>query len=180
MIASEVGTKPPQYMLAVAEGTINEARAKNITVFQRVTMQGLKVRGRPAKSGSYFGRQSGRWCASIQDPTQKHLRAARFALAAAAPLIARDARRWIDGKVMDGSVQAGKKLRYNAVTIVEKWGNEGWEWIGPVYAADRSTPLLDPYRLMLLRFAGRGRANVQRGIEAMLDGRRRQSGSVGH
>lgn len=180
MVASEAGRMPPQYMLAVIEATLNEARAKNISAFQRITMQGIKLRGGAmAKSAGYFGRQSGRWCASIQDPTFQHLEAVRVALSASARLVTRDGRRWVDGKVMDGGLQAEKKLKYNAVTIVEKWGAEGWEWIGPVYEPDGQTLLIDPYRLMVFRFVGRGKANIRLGVEAMREGRRRWKVKVG-
>ena len=179
MVASEVGTKPPQYMVAVIEATMNQARTKKISAFQQITMQGLTLKGGVTpKSAGYFGRQSGRWCASIQDPTLQHLEVVRVALSAPEPLVTRDGRRWVDGKVMDGGRQAGKRLKNNAVTIVEKWGAEGWEWIGPVYAPDGQTPLLDPYRLMVLRYAGRGKADIRRGVEAMREGRRRWNISV--
>jgi hypothetical protein len=174
MVASEVGTKPPQYMIAVVEATMNEARAKNINAFERITMQGLKLKGGVTpKSAGYFGRQSGRWCASIQDPTLRHLEAVRVVQSAAGSLVARDGRRWVDGKVMDSGRQAGKRLKNNAVTIVEKWGTEGWEWIGPVYEPHGQTLLLDPYRLMVFRLVGRGKADIRRGVEAMREGRRR-------
>jgi hypothetical protein len=174
MVASEVGTKPPQYMIAVIEATMNQARAKKISAFQQITMQGLKLKGGVIpKSAGYFGRQSGRWCASIQDPTLQHLEAVRAVLSAPESLVARDGRRWVDGKVMDSGHQAGKRLKNNAVTIVEKWGAEGWEWIGPVYGPDGQTLLLDPYRLMVFRLAGRGKADIRRGVEAMREGRLR-------
>ena len=172
MIASETGSLPPQYLLAVAEAVINESKVKNITPFQRITMEGIVLKGgKPAKSAGYFGRQSGRWCASIGDCTQRHLEAARVALSDH-PKVARDARRWVDGKVMDRGLQGGKPLAYNAVTLVEKWGREGWEWIGHVYESDGMTLLFDPYILMLFRFVGKN-ANIERAVLAMKDGRRR-------
>jgi hypothetical protein len=50
---------------------------------------------------------------------------------------------------------------------------EGWEWIGLVTETDGKTQLLDPYRLMVFRFSGRGKVDIRRGVEAMRDGRRR-------
>jgi D-alanyl-D-alanine dipeptidase len=174
MVASEVGNLPPQYMIAVIEATINEAGSKNISVFQRITMQGLKLKGGVIpKSAGFFGRRSGRWCSSIQDPTLQHLEAVRVVLITPRPLVALDARRWVDGRTMDRGLQGGKKLAYNAVTIVQKWGAEGWEWIGPVFHSDGRTPLLDPYLLMMFRFVGPRKANIQSGVGAMIDGRRR-------
>jgi LAS superfamily LD-carboxypeptidase LdcB len=178
MVASEVSTKPPQYMLAVVEATLNQVRAAGISAFEQITMEGLTVRGKKPKSAGYFGRQTGRWCGSIQDPTLQHLEAVRVALAAPQPLVARDGRRWVDGSVMDKGQQAGKKLRNNAVTIVQKWGAEGWEWIGPVYESDGRTLLLDPYLLMIFRKVERGKADIRQGVEAMIRGRRERNVKV--
>ncbi len=175
MVASEVGRLPVQYMIGVVECVLNECKTKGITPFQRITMDGIRIRGgKVAKSAGYFGRQSGRWCASIVDPTRQHAEVAKTVLSHSTSkrLVARDGRRWVDGKVMDHGRQNGKPLTYNAVTLVEKWGKEGWEWIGQVYEADGKTLLIDPYILMMFRHVGKG-ANIKAGVDAMLDGRRR-------
>ena len=57
--------------------------------------------------------------------------------------------RFFNAKVQDGGLQAGKELRFDAIGIVERWGAEGWQWVG----ADAPVHLLgvDPYVLMPMR-----------------------------
>lgn len=176
MVASEVGRLPPQYMIAVVECVLNECAVKKMTPFARITMEGLILKGgRQPKSAGYFGQQSGRWCSSAQDPTQKHLRAVNLALQwSPERKVAQDARRWADLKVMRKGMQGGKPLKYDDIGLANKWMDEGWAWIGQTYEPDGKTLLIDPYILTLWRLAGRGKVkNRKETLDMIADGRKR-------
>jgi hypothetical protein len=161
--------KFPQYGWAIMEAFANAAKYARRSLVE----QALSDRAHPA-AHLHLGRQSGRWCSSFQLPTTRHLELARLALhPRSSPLIAGDARRWIDPLVQDRGKQAGKALRFNAVGIVRKWAAEGWEWIGPVNDL-RGKALIDPYRLLLFRRNVTSTAvSVARASAAIVDGRRR-------
>ena len=177
LVHSEVGEflarRWGQYGIAVALAVCNEAAtwphvSSGHDVFDRVTGDSrLQHRG-------YFGRQGGRWAASLQDPSRRAL--AGFGvgreLHEAGHDMTRGARRWDDGYTQDRLSAAGR-VRYDAIGIVQKWGAEGWEWVGPIFEANGTTVLIDPYRLALFRFVGKGRAEVWRGVQAVKDGRER-------
>lgn len=161
-----------QYALAVGLATINEAvyrygRAAD-AVFRLVTGDTR------AQHRGWFGRQGGRWAASLQDPTMRALAAWRIAreLYDTTRDFTRGARRWDDGYTQDRLAAAGR-VRYDALGIVRKWCAEGWSWIGPVFEYDAQTPLIDPYRLLLFRFVGRGHADLWLAEQAVKDGRKR-------
>lgn len=157
----------PAYGFAILEAATNAARAAGRTLAAQVTRDVTH-----AAAAGHFGRQSGRWCSTFQPPTARHLELARLALfARERPLLAADARRWIDPMVQDGGKQAGKPLAFDALGIVKKWGLEGWEWVGPVAGPDGAA-ILDPYRLMLFRKLA-APANVARAVVAIIDGRAR-------
>ncbi len=157
----------PAYGFAILEAVVNAARAAKRTPATQVTRDVTH-----AAAAGHFGRQSGRWCSTFQPPTARHLELARLALfARERPLLAGNARRWIDPMVQDGGKQAGKALAYNALGIVRKWGLEGWQWVGPVAGPDGKA-ILDPYRLMLLEQVG-GVADIRAAAAAIIDGRGR-------
>ena len=110
----------------------------------------------------------------MQDPSRRALAAFRVGreLHEAGHDMTRGARRWDDGYTQDRLSAAGR-VRYDAIGIVQKWGAEGWEWVGPIFEANGTTVLIDPYRLALFRFVGKGRAEVWRGVQAVKDGRER-------
>ena len=158
-----------QYGVAVALATVNEAAARKCTVFDLVTAD-----ARAAFRG-YFGRQSGRWCASLQDPTRRALEAFRLAanLHGDREDFTRGARRWCDGWTQDRLCKAGR-VNFDALGIARKWSSEGWIWIGAVFEHDGKTPLIDPYRLMLFTRTSKAIAgDVWRAESAIKDGRSR-------
>lgn len=135
-VASEVGSKRPgEYLLGVAEGVRNEARRRKVEPYQ------LLVYGANASyawTEGMYGRQSGRWAATSQDPHARAVLAARIAMDRETNLC-RDTIRWCSLSVMDGGTQGGKPLRYDAAGIVKKWNAEGKVWIGAI-------PNVDTYR----------------------------------
>lgn len=160
-------SKYPAYGFAILEAVGNAARGAGRTVAEQVTRDATH-----AAAAGHFGRQSGRWCSTFQPPSARHLELARLALyARERPLLAGTARRWIDPMVQDHGKQAGKALAYNALGIVQKWGLEGWEWIGPIAGPDGAI-IIDPYRLMLFRKLA-APANVVAASSAIIDGRAR-------
>lgn len=153
----------PQYARAIASAVLAECEAKGLSIYSRVTMAGVSLRsGKSPEAAGHFGRQSGRWCSSYQTPRRVHVEAAREAL-----MLGPDgsgARRWVDGKVMDGGKQGGKALRHNAESLARKWHLEGWRWVGP-------RPEIDPYRLCLWRRGGG--VELAETLAMVADGRRR-------
>lgn len=156
-----------QYGVAVGLATWNEAIRRSGSVFTLVTKDARSVHA------GYFGKQSGRWASSIQDPTTRALEAFRLAtdLHGDALDFTAGARRWDDGYTQD-RLWAAARVKHDAMGIVRKWAAEGWQWVGPIYEPDGKTVLIDPYRLMLFSFVGR-RADVWRGEQAIKDGRSR-------
>ena len=128
-VASEVGAqRPGEYLLGVAEGVRNEAKRRGVEPYALLT---FGTRSEYAWTRGMYGQQHGRWAATSQDPHLRAVVAARFALQNATNLC-RDTIRWCSPDVMDGGTQGGRPLRYNAVTLAEKWGAEGKVWIGAV------------------------------------------------
>ena len=160
------------YGVAVGLATMNEAYRRATSFDPGAVFRLVTGDARPQHVG-YFGRQSGRWCASLQDPTVRALEAWRVAssLHGDGDDFTAGARRWDDGWTQDRLYRAGL-VQHDALGIVRKWASDGWEWTGPIYEPDGRTVLIDPYRLMLFRFAGR-KADVWRGTEAVRDGRAR-------
>lgn len=169
--------KYPAYTLAIAGAIANECKATGLTPYQRVTMAGVHLAGGgvPVAAG-HFGRQSGRWCASLQAPTLYHVEAARMALDGMAAPFSAGARRWVDCRVMDRGKQGGKALRYDALGIVRRWGAGGYQWVGPIES--KGEVVIDPYVLMLFERVP-GQADTGPAQQAIADGRRRWSVRVG-
>lgn len=167
VVANEVGNDVDEAII-VCEATCRQAAAAKRSVFDQVVNVG--------RNAGYFARQSGRWCASLGQPRENHLAIARAVLHARDVgkwLISPNARRWVAGRVMDRGFQAGKPLAYNAVSLMEKWGREGWQIEGPFLQDDGETSLFDPYLFAPMEFVGPGKANVGRSVAIMFDGRAR-------
>jgi hypothetical protein len=177
MIQSEAGSLIArgyvQYGVAVGLATCNEAYAR-AGRYEPGSAFHLVTSDMRHEHAGYFGRQSGRWCASLQDPTERALECWRVAsqLHGDGMDFTAGARRWDDGWTQDRLWKAGK-VNHDALGICRKWAAEGWEWVGPIFATDGKTPLIDPYRLMLFRYVGRRTAEVWRGEQAIKDGRSR-------
>lgn len=176
LVQSEVGDLLwrgySQYGIAVGLATINEARHRYASISDGVFWT---VTSDPrTKHKGYFGRQGGRWAASLENPTARALAAFRAAadMHARSEDFTRGARRWVDGYTQD-RLYRKKRVRFDALGIVEKWGREGWLWVGPIYDADGATPMIDPYRLMLFKFVGRGGVDIWPASQAVKDGRAR-------
>lgn len=176
MIQSEAGDLLARgyvaYAVAVGLATMNEAY-RRATSFEPGAVFRLVTGDAREQHAGYFGRQGGRWCASLADPSARALEAWRVASALHGDGLdfTTGARRWDDGWTQDRLWKAGR-VKHDALGIVRKWAADGWEWVGPIFGTDGKTPLIDPYRLMLFRFVGR-RADVWRGEQAVKDGRAR-------
>jgi hypothetical protein len=166
--------KYPQYALAILEAVSNAADRARISLDQRVTMRGVKLaKGRHAPNAGHFARQRGRWCASLQWPTGRHVEAARLVSNRRArglsPIFGHGAERWVDLRVMDKGTQAGRPLAYDAAGIVSRWGADGWEVAPPTVVAGEV--VIDPYVLALFRRSSK--PDVARGMRVVADGRKR-------
>lgn len=154
----------PQYARAIGHAIVNAARRANLSVHARVTNEGVRLLGgRRSPQAGHYGRQSGRWCASLQWPHYAHLNEARRVLDA--PETEHPAELWADLRIMDKGWQGGKKLAYDAEGIVKRRWLGRWAWVGPL-------PGIDPYVLCLFRI--RRPADVLDDAMRMVsDGRRR-------
>lgn len=159
-VQSEEGSSAAEYLLAVAECVRNEARERGAGPLKLLTSPTDTYRA----TAGLFGEQHGRWAATSRDPTEKSVAAARAALIGGTRMIG-DARKFYSPKVQDTGRQGARALTSDAVGIIERWSADGWEWIGHI-------PGVDAYRLMLLRFAGRGKAKTREAIAAIEQGRR--------
>lgn len=163
----------PQYALAIGDAIMAESEAVGLSPHARITMDGVQLAGRRrAKAAGHYGRQSGRWCASLRWPTLKHVTAAMAAMAGPR-LLVRDARRWADLRIMDRGYQAGKRLKHDALSLMRKRAIEGWEWIGPVVRPENGEQVLDPFVLCLWRWRGPGYVDAVPGLDMVAEGRRR-------
>jgi hypothetical protein len=85
-------SKYPQYAWAIAEAICNAGIAK-VTHDSRILVDG------------HFGRQGGRWCASFQPPTWRHVKAAELVVARARAgepnILAKRATQWTDQQTQD-------------------------------------------------------------------------------
>lgn len=161
-VQSEVGSLPSQYKYAVAEAIHNDALARGETLLTRLT-SGTKAPG-------HFGQQSGRFAATSQKPTGKSLAAARLARAGAARGFTRGARRFIDPKVHDGGIQAGKSIP-TAEAVIRSRYNEGWKWVGPLHDPVTGEWLIESYVLFL--FSKSGTASLDEALAELDAGRKR-------
>lgn len=127
-ISSEVGSaRAPEYHLSVAEAIRNEAAATDWKTPTRMLVQ--RVSAGYEFTRGWFGEQHGRWSSTSRDPYKKAIVAAQ-AVMAEQTNFTNGARRWYSPRVQDGGKQGTRELRYDAVGIAEKWGAEGWIWIG--------------------------------------------------
>ena len=143
--ASEV-SGPALAWLAVAEACWLEASAAKLRpadlLTQRTSAAYAFTRGR-------WGEQRGRFASTRHDPTGRHFAAARLAKGAG---LVNGARRWLGLRTMDRGRQGSAALAYDAHGIVDKWGADGWRWIGPL-------PTIDTYRTLALFRKVAGRAD---------------------
>jgi hypothetical protein len=166
VMASEAGSLPTTYRYAIGETVLNECRAKGYTTLRRVTGDGKKQ--------GHFGEQSGRWCASSRNPTRADVAIAQAVVATYNLNVTRGARRWVSLKVMDGGYQRGKPLAYNALSLLKKWGDEGWQWVGPI-VDDRGVELIDPWLQCHLALVGKGKVDHDRHERLVAYGRSKGS-----
>lgn len=165
-VASEVGQKAtPVYQLAIAESVVREARVwkGGSSVF---TMLTGRTRADAAWTAGKYGEQRGRWASTSNDPSGKNVAAARAALGGTTltPPASKGAR-FFDAKVMDGGRQGDHQLRLDATGLVAEWGEEGWQWIGPL-------PGVDTYLLAVMHKVAKGSANNAKLVEAIERGRK--------
>ena len=145
----------PAYWLAVCEAIRNHARRKGTNPYAVCTWDHRR------DLWGWFGAQSGGRFISTGggskvetafDPHRGHAEAAMQALDKNTQL-ARGADKFFSPSGMaDGGF-----------ATVRKWGGEGFEWVGQVEGTDAHT-------LMLLKFVGRGNANISRAL-AFLEAR---------
>jgi hypothetical protein len=165
VVAAEAGGLPSPYGLCIAEIVLREAATRGTTVAALVTGIG--------KNKGYCGEQRTRWCSSRANPRIWHLEVARVAMRHRAFNLSRGARRWVGLRVMDRGLQNGKPLSYDAEGILRKWGAEGWEWVGEIHHPDTGEWLIDPYLQCMLRHAGKGKADIDRGLRMVAAARAR-------
>lgn len=153
----------PRYARAIGHAIMNASSAASISPHERVTMDGIRVLGHPARAEGHYGRQSGRWCASIQWPQKGHLGEAAGVHARLTP--DHPARLWADLRIMDKGRQNGRPLQYDAAGIVRRRWLQRWAWVGPIYGIDPFVLCLFRLRVVTDRLAD--------GLDMVDDGRRR-------
>lgn len=146
-IASE-SSGPGEELLSIAECLRNEAKARNVEIYALLTWE---TASSYAFTRGKYGEQHGRFASTRQQPTQRALRAAREAITGVSGLT-NGARRWVSLRAMDGGKQGARDLTNDAVSIVQKWGAEGWRWIGPL-------PNVDSYKHACFRRDSVGQKN---------------------
>jgi hypothetical protein len=152
--------KYPQYAYAIGEAIVNAGPA-------------LVVKDkRPILNGK-FAHQGGRWCASIQQPTRKHVVCAELVLGRKGErnLIANGAVQWTDNdtqhKIHTKAKASGDVAKADRNPIPEEVMRRryasGRKWIGDV-------PNIDPWVLSLIGSIGSSEADA---MVMLADGRKR-------
>lgn len=161
-VASEVGSLPGQYQYAVGEAIANEASANNMTLTSLLAGSG--------KAPGHYGQQSGRYAATTQPPSFRNLVAARLARQNAGARFTKGARRFLDLKVQDGGIQAGKPIQPSENVIRSRY-NDGWKWVGPLHDPDTGEWLIDSYILFLM--SRDGKYTLDDSLAELNEGRKR-------
>jgi hypothetical protein len=149
---SENATDGPAYALAVCEAGRNEAaRRARLSSTPRETRSPagnllFRTSGTFDRTRGHFGRQRGRWAATLLDPRVKDVVAAQECLKGTT--LAKGATKFFSPKAQDGGTQGGIALRRDAMGVIQEWGSDGNVWVGDL-------PGIDPYKLMLFTNVGR-------------------------
>jgi hypothetical protein len=140
-IRSEEGSRPAEYLLAVAEMVRNKAKRKGREIYQHLVFSTS-----PAYHFTHgrYGEQRGRSASTRQDPQQRHLAAAQAALLGASDFLPSNATTWFGPKLQDSGKQGTHSLNYDAVEIARKWGDDKLHWIGPL-------PGIDSYKFVVFK-----------------------------
>jgi hypothetical protein len=172
ILESEAGSQPLTYRYCIGEAVLNDMAATGDTLLQLAT-GGINP--------NHFGAQSGRHCATSQDPRLPSYLVAEAVLARrGSPLgLAKGARRWFSPRTQDGGTQGGKPLKFDAVALVKKRAGEGWEWVGDIFHPNTGEWLIDPYLLCLFKWVGKGKAIPTRGLAMVELGRKSPRGKSG-
>lgn len=159
-ISSEEGSRPAEYLLAVAELVRNKAKRKDKEVYQQ-----LVFTTSPAYHFTYgrYGEQRGRSASTRQDPKGRHVAAAKAALVGASDMLPSNATTWFGPKLQDSGKQGTHSLNYDAVEIARKWGEDKLHWIGPL-------PGIDTYKFVVFK-QETTRTDNQALVDAILLGR---------
>lgn len=132
MVRSEISSGAPALaQLALAEMVRNAAGGSS-KVYDKLV---FKVGADYEWTTGWYGEQHGRWASTSRDPDNRSLAAARGALDGLTQLT-NGAAKFFDPKTQDGGRQGGHALNYDAIGIAQKWGAEGWRWIGSLPGVD--------------------------------------------
>lgn len=148
VIESEEGSADASVLVAVAEIVRNRARYLSERDGKPKSILSLVLYDPDQGQSGHFGRQSGgRFVASTEDPTERSIAAAKLALEGETNL-AMGAMRFFAPRSQDGGLQAGRKLKHDAIDIVKSWSESGYRWIkgSPLYQEYG----VNPYLFMIL------------------------------
>lgn len=137
MIASEEGSGPAVYWLAVGEAARNEAMRRKIGVAELLLRSTM-----PAANGRFSEQAAGKWASTRRDPNQRHLAAAKAVLGGSQ--FTNGARDFFSPAGQDKGVQGDHKLRLTSEQYIQRQADRALEWVGPIEG-------IDAYRLMLFR-----------------------------
>ncbi len=132
-VASEEGSRPAEYLLAVAEMVRNKAKRKGREVYQQLV---FTTNSTFSFTQGRYGEQRGRTASTRQDPKQRHVAAAQAALNGGSDFLPSNATTWFGPKLQDSGKQGTHSLSYDAVEIAHKWGDDKLHWIGPLPGID--------------------------------------------
>jgi len=109
--------------VAICQIVINESRRRGWSPTERLTYH-VTEDNRCWR----YGRQKGRYAATIRDPKKWHIDVAQAAWSGAVADISNGAHMFFDPKAQDGGIQAGERLRRDAIEVCREWiidsGNE--------------------------------------------------------
>lgn len=171
------------WALASEAPPINDYPAYSWAIGEAILNAGVRLvtrDSRPMVDG-HFGHQAGRWCASIQPPTWRHVKCAELVVArarAGAPnILAHGATQWTDEDTQHlvhvAALKAGDQGKADRnpppeVVMRRRYAN-GAKWVGPI-AEVTGEAVIDPWTLTLLGPAG---ATEEEAMAMLADGRRR-------
>lgn len=167
LVASEWGSGPAPGLLAIAEAARNRAKALG------QTMTAMLTKDTNAAQTGYYGRQTGRWAATSQDPTARAVAAARGALEAGTN-VASGAVKFFHPRTQDRGWQGGTALTKDAAQVVTSWAGDGYQFIhdAPLYSMG-----IDPYEFMIFKRVS-GKVDTARALTAISKGRGSAGGAT--
>ena len=177
--ASRAGLDPDvaaiAWALASEAPSINKYPAYSLAIAECICNAGVQLvtRDRRPEANGHLGRQGGRWCASFQPPTRRHVRCAELVWArhraGGQNILARGGVQWLDPLAQVAMHRKRPETNSTPEDVVRRRYASGRRWGGPAVDAVGHV-VLDPF--VLMTFGAEG-VELGEALAAVADGRKR-------